>query len=97
MNIHLKECLIYQQFLLDQTANSIVKKRRINPGEEEGPQATISDQMTPARYLRANELAALMVYQAGLPLGFFEKPEILAFLRVLNSAYISPKRDLLSI
>jgi hypothetical protein len=32
-----------------------------------------------------------MVFQAGLPFNFFEKPEVIAFLRVLNSAYVPPK------
>jgi hypothetical protein len=33
-----------------------------------------------------------MIYQAGLPFTFFEKPKVLAFLRALNSAYVPPKR-----
>ena len=36
-----------------------------------------------------------MVYQAGLPFNFFEKPEVLTFLRCLNSAYTPPKRTAL--
>jgi hypothetical protein len=36
-----------------------------------------------------------MVFQAGLPFNFFEKPEVIAFLRVLNSAYIPPKTTFL--
>jgi Protein of unknown function (DUF 659) len=37
-----------------------------------------------------------MIYQAGLPFNFFEKPEVLAFLRSINSAYISLKRSYLA-
>jgi hypothetical protein len=36
-----------------------------------------------------------MVFQAGLPFTFFEKPEVIAFLRALNSAYIPPKATFL--
>jgi hypothetical protein len=68
----------------------------MDTGDEEASQITLGDHMTPARHLRADELAALMVYQAGLPFGFFEKPEVLAFLPALNSAYIPPKRDILA-
>jgi hypothetical protein len=52
--------------------------------------------MTPVRHSRADELAALMIYQAGLPFGFFEKPEIIIFLQALNSVYTSPKRNILA-
>jgi hypothetical protein len=38
-----------------------------------------------------------MVFQAGLPFTFFEKPKVIAFLRALNSAYIPPKATFLKI
>jgi hypothetical protein len=96
MKTHLTECPEYQQFLITQAAERATKKRRVETGEEETSRITLGDHMTAARHLRADELAALMVYQAGLPFGFFEKPEVLAFLRALNSAYVPPKRDVLA-
>jgi hypothetical protein len=92
MKLHLTECQPYQQFLATQTAERAAKKRRIDTNEEDFVQATIGDHLTPARHARADELAALMIYQAGLPFTFFEKPEALAFLRALNSAYVPSKR-----
>jgi hypothetical protein len=53
---------------------------------------TLSDRLSPTRQAQADELAALMIYQAGLPFNFFEKPEVLAFLRFINSAYVPLKR-----
>jgi hypothetical protein len=38
-----------------------------------------------------------MVFQAGLPFNFFEKPKVIAFLRVFNSAYVSSKATHLKI
>jgi hypothetical protein len=67
------------------------RKRRLESGEDDLIQATIGDHLTLTRHARADELAALMVFQAGLPFNFFEKPEVIAFLRALNSAYIPPK------
>jgi hypothetical protein len=37
-----------------------------------------------------------MIYQAGLSFNFFEKPEVLAFLRLINSAHVPLKRSLLA-
>jgi hypothetical protein len=37
-----------------------------------------------------------MIYQAGLSFNFFEKPEVLAFLRFINSAYVPLKRSYLA-
>jgi hypothetical protein len=96
MKLHLTECLLYQQYSSAQTAERLAKKRRLQSGQEQPTQATISDIMTPARHSRADELAALMIYQAGLPFGFFEKPKVIAFLRALNSAYTPPKRNVLA-
>lgn len=84
-----------QQYLSAQSTERTTKKRRLETGEEELSQAIIGDTLTPARHSRADQLAALMVYQAGLPFNFFEKPEVLAFLRCLNSAYTPPKRTAL--
>jgi hypothetical protein len=38
-----------------------------------------------------------MIYQAGLSFNFFEKPEVLAFLRSINSAYVPLNRSYLAI
>ena len=95
MKLHLTECQPYQQYLITQTAERVVKKRRLESSEDDLTQATIGDHLTPTRHARADELAALMVFQAGLPLNFFEKPEVIAFLRALNSAYIPPKTTFL--
>jgi hypothetical protein len=95
MELHLIECQPYQQLLITQTAERVAKKRRLESGEDDPIQATIGDHLTPTRHARANELAALMIFQAGLPFNFFEKPEVIAFLRALNSAYIPPKTTFL--
>jgi hypothetical protein len=81
--------------LIAQTAERVVKKRRLESGEDDLIQATIGDPLTLTRHARADELAALMVFQAGLPFTFFEKPEVIAFLRALNSAYVPPKATFL--
>jgi BED zinc finger len=95
LKLHLIECQLYQQFLIAQTAERVVKKRRLESGKDDLIQATIGDHLTLIRHARADELAALIVFQAGLPFTFFEKPEVIAFLRALNSAYIPPKATFL--
>jgi hypothetical protein len=96
MKLHLVDCSLYQQFLATQTAERAAKKRKIDTGEAEPTQVTLSDRLSPTRQAQADELAALMIYQAGLPFNFFEKPEVLAFLRSINSAYVPPKRSCLA-
>jgi hypothetical protein len=80
MKLHLHECHLYQQFLVAQTAERVAKKRKTDTGEEPFTQAIISDTLSLVRHKRTDELAALMVYQAGLSFTFFEKPKVLAFL-----------------
>jgi hypothetical protein len=62
MKLHLTECQPYQQFLITQTAERVVKKRRLESDEDDLVQATIGDHLTLIRHARADELAALMVF-----------------------------------
>ena len=48
--------------------------------------------MTVEQHQQADRLAALMVYQKGLPLGFFDDQVMLNFLKYLQPAYTPPTR-----
>ena len=52
--------------------------------------------MTSEQQQQSDNLAALMVYQEGLPLSFFNKPGVLRFLNNLAPQYTPPSRTQLS-
>lgn len=62
MKLYLTECRPYQQFLATQIAERAAKKRRIDINEKDFIQVIIGNYLTPARYARADELAALIIY-----------------------------------
>ena len=57
---------------------------------------TAYTKMTPFEHSQLDELAAFMIYDAGLPLSFFEHPSVKAFLKRLQPAYTPPTRLRLS-
>jgi hypothetical protein len=55
------------------------------------------DRISPHEHSKLDGLAALMIYNANLPLTFFEHPAVKAFLYRLRPAYNLPTRARLSI
>jgi Protein of unknown function (DUF 659) len=47
----------------------------------------IFDKISPYKHSKLDKLAALMIYDVGLPLTFFERPAVKAFLHRLRPAY----------
>jgi hypothetical protein len=73
---------------------SQAKKRKI---DVIGKTATISfDHITPAEYIRIDQLAVLTVYDTGLPFRFFEYSAIKRFLEVLRPVYKPSSAEALS-
>jgi hypothetical protein len=84
---HLDHCQRYLSSLQE------TKKRKL---DDESPLLATFDRISPHEHSRLDELAALMIYDAGLPLSFFEHPAVKAFLHRLRPAYNLPSRARLS-
>jgi hypothetical protein len=69
------------------------KKRKL---DDENSLPAAFDRISSHEHSKLDELAALMVYDAGLALGFFEHPAVKAFLHRLRPAYNLPSRVRLS-
>jgi hypothetical protein len=70
-----------------------IKKRKLS--DESSLLATFN-KISPYKYSKLDELAALIIYNANLPLTFFEHPAVKAFLYRLRPAYNLPTRARLS-
>jgi Protein of unknown function (DUF 659) len=81
------QCQRYQSSLHE------AKKRRL---EDNNSPIAAFDQISIHEHSKLDELAALMVYEAGLPLSFFEHSAVQAFLHRLRPAYQLPHRTRLS-
>ena len=84
---HLDQCQKYQVSLQE------TRKRKRN--DSTAP-ITAFDQISPHEHNELDELAALMIYDAGLPLGFFEYPAVQSFFHRLRPAYNLPSRTRVS-
>jgi hypothetical protein len=78
---HLTECVKYKAHLAEQERG---KRKR------DGEQLTIGGHLTTTEHKHINNLAAMMLYETGLPFMFFEKPSVKAFLTTLRPAYTPP-------
>lgn len=70
------------------------KKRKLDATSL--PTVNPFDKVTQIEQIELDKLAALMVYDAGLSLQFFEHPAVKAFLSHLRPAYHPPGRKRLS-
>jgi hypothetical protein len=84
---HLEQCQKYQASLQE------TRKRKRN---DSTTPITAFDQINPHEQNELDELAALMIYDIGLPLGFFEYPAVQSFFHRLRPAYNLPSRTRVS-
>jgi hypothetical protein len=82
---HLNKCVEYHDSIQQE------KKRKLNSLESSNNvSSTAFDRISPAEHSRLDRLAALMIYDTGLPFVFFEHPSVQVFLRNLRPGYTTP-------